>query len=338
MPLCKYKYSCIIDTPYALFEYLLMCKDGDWNRTVFFVGDGIADEYLAHLSKIVYFPTYESEYHTKKQKIRMKLRALVYRILYIDHTKLFAQDHLEASAQLIGRNKYTQIEDSPGFYSYPQPEVSPIPTRLRRKLRRLIFWGPIHGQTFGRNKYCVDRWVTEETDLQSPLLQGKHYTLFNLKQLWDSASLEKKQYIYNVFGIKESLIQTIRQYKTILFTQPFEEEGLTIEDIAPIYKPVIERYMVDGIVIKPHPRDHMEWSMIFPDVPIIHTSVPMQILNILGLEFKRAITCFSSAISAMSNDTEIIWLGIPNPSKLMDVYGKEMQCPFVKKFKNIIHA
>lgn len=333
----NFKYSCIIDTPFSLFLYLLMCKDGDWNKTVFFIGDGIEETSIKHLKRTVYFPTDHCHYCTKKLLLRSKVRALFYRMIYISHTKLYAQDHLEASSQLIGRNKYVHIEDAPGFYSFNHPEAARIPRGLRSKLRRLILLGPMYGQTYGRNKYCTDRWVTEVCDLQSPILQDRHCTLLNLKQLWNSASEEKKQYIYTVFGINEIVLQKLRKQHTIIFTQPFEEGGLKMEDIVPILKPYIEKYKYDGgVVLKLHPRDKMEWNKAFSDVPVITLRIPMQILNILGVEYKRAITFFSTSISAMSPETEIIWLGTNYP-KLADVYPDQIKCPYVGKFKNIYY-
>lgn len=337
MHILRAKYSCIIDTPYALFLYLLMCNDGDWDRTVFFVGSGIDETCLKHVKKVVHFSSNYDDYATHTQLLKAKLRALFYRLKYISHTKLYAQDHLVFSSQLIGRNKYVHIEDAPGFYSFKHAEVSPIPTRLRPMLRRLLYWGPVVGQSFGRNKYCIDRWVTELEDLNSPILREVHCTLLNLKQLWNSASEVKKQYINEVFGLNDAIIQSLRRYQTIIFTQPFAEDGLALEDIAPILKPYIERYQSEGVVIKPHPRDHMDWNKAFPDMPLLTLRTPMQILNVLGVEYKRAITFYSTAISSLNPETEIIWLGTEVVPKLYVQMG-DVQCPYEGKFKNIRYA
>ena len=113
----SYKYSCIIDTPYSLFLYILMCEDGGWDRTIFFVGEGIDEAYLKHLKKVVRFSSNYDDYATRAQLLKIKLRAWYYRCRYISHTKLFAQDHLVFSSQLIGGMKYTLVEDAPGSYT-----------------------------------------------------------------------------------------------------------------------------------------------------------------------------------------------------------------------------
>lgn len=337
----QYKYSCIIDTPYSLFLYLLMFEDGDWDRTVFFVGDGIEEAYLKHLKKVVRFSSNYDDYVTRAQLLKVKMRAWYYRCLYISHTKLFAQDHLVFSSQLIGGKKYTMVEDAPGSYttclSTSVRDVLPIPTLLRPKLRRLLLWGPVYGQFFGRNENCEDRWVTEKSDEQSPVLKDKHYTLLNLHALWDSASGEKKQYISRVFGLDETILEPLQHSKTIIFTEAFAEDGLSLEEASSIFAPYIEKYKETGVIIKPHPRDYMDWKSVFSDVEVLRTRVPMQVLSIVGADFERAITICSTAISSMNPETEIVWLGVKVHPKLSKLYGDGLgyKCPFTDKFRNI---
>lgn len=337
-----YKYSCIVDTPYSLFLYLLMCKDKDWERTIFFVGDGIAKEYLNRLPKVVHFSTNHEDYLGGRDLFRIKLRALFWRLLYVNRTTLLAQDHLEFSSQLIGRNTYTLLEDAPGTYTTclasPIKNVKPIPKELRLRLIRLILLGPMYGQHVGRNSYCKNRWVSDKNDVQSPMLKGKKYTLLDLHTLWDEASEEKKRYILGVFGVKEDTLRVLRDYKTIIFTEVFAEENMNLEEAASVFAPYIEEYKSGGVVIKPHPRDYMDWKSVFPDVYVIREKVPMQILSILGVEFEHAITVFSTAISDLNPKTEIIWLGPSVHPKLVAVFGKDVKCPFVGKFKNIRYS
>lgn len=341
MGLCKYKYSCIIDTPYSLFLYILMCEDAEWDRTIFFVGEGIDEAYLKHLKKVVRFSSNYDDYATRAQLLKIKLRAWYYRCRYISHTKLFAQDHLVFSSQLIGGMKYTLVEDAPGSYTTclgsKVRDVLPKPMRLRPKLRRLLLWGPVYGQFFGRNEYCENRWVTEKSDEQSPVLKGKYYTLLDLQALWDSASEGKKQYIYRVFGLDDTILEPLQYSKTIIFTEAFAEEGLILEEAATMFAPYVEKFKDEGVVIKPHPRDYMDWNSVFPDVTILKTRVPMQMLCIMGADFKRAITVCSTAISALKSDTEIIWLRNSAHPKWIAKYGMGGRCPFESKFKNIIY-
>lgn len=339
MRFSTYKYSCIVDTPYSLFLYLLMCKNRDWERTIFFVGEGIADEYLEHLPKVIRFSSNYHDYATRWQLFRIKLRALYYRVRYINHTELFAHDHLVFSSQLVGRNKYTLIEDAPGFYSFyddsPSWALIPIPKRPRPRIRRLLLWGPICGQTFGRNEYCINRWVTEENDVQSPLLKDRHFTLVKLNELWETASDEKKKYILSVFGINEDILHSLQHCKTIIFTEAFGEDGLNLDEAASIFVRYVKEYQSDGVMIKPHPRDNMNWSQVFPEAYILKTKVPMQILSIMGADFARAITVCSTAISSMKPETEIIWVSTAVHPKWAAKYGVGGKCPFEGKFKNI---
>lgn len=339
----NYKYSCITDTPYSLFLYMLMCEDGDWDRTVFFVGDGIEETYLKHLKKVVRFSSNYHHYATRAQLLRIKMRAWYYRCRYISHTKLYAQDHLVFSSQLIGGKKYTMVEDAPGSYttclSTSVRDVLQIPTRMRPKLRRLLLWGPVYGQFFGRNAYCEDRWVTEKSDELSPVLRGRKYTLLNLHKLWDEASEQKKKFILSIFGVEEEQLASVSKCKTIILTEALSEDGITEEEAASIFAPYVEKYKKDGVVIKPHPRDYMKWKDIFPEAVVLKTRIPMQVLSIIGTEFERAVAIFSTAISSMNADTEIIWLGASVHPKLAAIYGKKRErfCPFEGKFKKIVY-
>jgi len=64
----------------------------------------------------------------------------------------------------------------------------------------------------------------------------------------------------------------------------------------------------------------------FPQVMILDCKAPMQLLSAMGMNFKRAITVCSSAVSSMSDDTEIIWIGAKVNDKVLSVYG-DLKCP-----------
>ena len=336
----KGKYSCIVDTSYALFLYLLMCDDGDWNRTFYFVGDGIDDSLRQKLSKVVYFPSNKHNmYATFYLRLLIKIRALFWRFRYVGFSKIYAQDHLYYSSQLIGKQKYVLIEDAPGSYSMCETSIHkniiPLPRGKRSRIRRLIEWGPIYGLYFGRNAQCINRWVTSPDDLNTPILNGTSTTLFSIKEKWKEASELKREYILKVFSISEEEIQWYRQCKTIIFTEPFEEFGLTYAEAAEVFRPYILQYKNDGLVIKPHPRDHMDWQSFFPDVRVLDAQIPMQIIGCMGINIDRAITVFSTAISGLKYETEIVWLGISAHPKLRAVIKKEIVCPFDGKFQTI---
>lgn len=339
MELFEYKYSCIVDTPYSLFLYLLMSEDGDWDKTVFFVGDGIDEAYLKHLKKVVRFSSNYDDYATRAQLLKVKMRALYYRCRYICHTKLFAQDHMVFSSQLIGWNKYILVEDAPSFYLGSLDslikETIPIPNGIRNRFKRLIYWGPTYGLHIGRNSYCIDRLVTEEKDLLSSIINGYKTNLVNLNVLWKYASEEKKKYVFSVFNITSNILLPLQHCKTIIFTEAFSEDGLSLEEAASIFAPYVEQYKNDGVVIKPHPRDKEDWEKAFPEAKVLRTRAPMQILCIMGADFERAITVCSTAISSMKPETEIIWLRNSAHPKWIARYGKGGKCPFEGKFKLI---
>lgn len=81
-----------------------------------------------------------------------------------------------------------------------------------------------------------------------------------------------------------------------------------------IFTDIIEEYgVVDGkraqILIKPHPRDVLDYEKEFPEHIVLDGRFPMEILNFIpGLSFKRVISVFTVPGGIMFAE-EILFLG-----------------------------
>ena len=81
-----------------------------------------------------------------------------------------------------------------------------------------------------------------------------------------------------------------------------------------IFTDIIEEYgKSDGksaqVLIKPHPRDVLDYRRIFPQHVVLYGMFPMEIMNFIpGLRFKRVISVFTVTNSIRFAE-EIVFLG-----------------------------
>lgn len=316
------KHICIVDTTYTLSLYLLYMSMDEIKKTLFFAGDTINNEIKKKLPNVVCVPTKKNDWKTAlNYKLTKYLRWPEF--LWCD---LYAQDHIAYSDVLIGCKKYVFIEDSPGTFSqldgvsFLRPFKPDNGNTIKRRIKYLLRHTSLYGQTFGTNSQCVKRIITNKADTQTHYIQGKGYELVSLIDLWKESSTEKKEYILDVFSVTKEALQATEQANLLILSQPFVEDcGLSAQEMADIYKPYMEKY--GHIIIKIHPRDHFDYKAYFPDVEILKNNAPMQLLNAIGLVCPVALTVCSTALSAMPDNTERIYLGTKVNDKIFNVYG-----------------
>lgn len=199
--------------------------------------------------------------------------------------------------------------------------------------------GSIYLKSFGRNAHCLNRWVTTDDDANLYEGDGAVIDRLDVGLLWRSASEEKKGIILRVFNGCETdsdVGSLSKGAETILLTQPMMEDcGLTADELAAIYRSCVNKYLQNGVVVKPHPRDKLDYGKFFPDCKIMRTRMPMQLLCAFGLNFKRAITICSTSISDFPEETEIVWIGNEVNAKALNAYG-HVDPP--GKFKNVVRV
>lgn len=325
----NFKYTCIVDTTYTLSLYLLMMSVEDIKHTLFFVGNSIPDFVCERLKNVVQMPSNKKVF-SSKFSLFFRIKCLLKYYPIIRFTKIYAQDHLPFCPQLINHMKYTLLEDSPGVFSFYKEMGSfqreDIKT-LRDKIHCYIHMGPNFGCKLGQSNKCINRILTEPKDLKSDIIEDYNHKIVNLDELWKNSSREKKNFLLSLWNINSSLLTKFQTYDTIIFTQPFIEDcGITFNEMQKIYEPYINKYTSTGLLIKPHPRDKFPYEKIYPNVHILNSLAPMQLLSAVGLKFKRAITVCSTAISSMPSDCEIIWLGTSVNEKIRIFCGNP-QCP-----------
>ena len=319
----EFKYTCIVDTPYALALYFLRMGTESVSRTRFFVGQTLPDEIFKQLPNAVRIEVDKQRCEVRLYRLGFRLKCLLFHLRYVVGTKIFAQDHIFCAPPLVCGMRYTLIEDGPGFYGW-----NPHRPSIDGFFVRLGLWvlnGPIYLKHFGRNEQCVNRWVTSDEDARIYQEEMRQYEHFDVSALWKKAPKELKTLILRLFGDLSGgteIESLARSCRTILLTQPLMEDfGLSSDELVAVYRPVVEKYKDTGICIKIHPRDKFDYGHAFPGCKVMKTRIPMQLLCAFGVKVERAITPFSTAISEFPDDTEIVWLGTEINEKIKKACG-----------------
>jgi len=211
--------------------------------------------------------------------------------------------------------KYNLIED--GLDCYKQKAflgLNYIEPDYRRAIKQALNIG---FYCFGKSKYTKS---IEVNTIEGILLKNKNIIyelprveLFNrlsnedIKKILD-LYLDDTQYEY----IK-NLLDGIGKQASLLLTQPLYNDKITsYETMVRFYKDMVKEYAEGRLVIKPHPRDKVDYTTIFPDAVIINNNnLPAELLGyISNVCFKKAITWNSTSINNISYVEDKVFLGM----------------------------
>ncbi len=165
----------------------------------------------------------------------------------------------------------------------------------------------------GYGKYCMDMEVNDLSVLPYPCPK---YIEQSREELVDGLTEEAKEILLSIFmedlpGLKGKLQEGGHAGKRVLvLTEPLCD--LQTREI--IFKDIIRDYgVVDGrpaqIILKPHPRDVLDYRELFPEHIVLDGMFPMEMLNFIkGLEFERVVSVFTVP-SSIKFAKEILFLG-----------------------------
>lgn len=312
----KKNNSFIGVTPYALLLYLIMTDEDKLQSTTYYVGHGLWDCILPNMVNIPEVLPY-----TTQNLTRNRIKYLKYR-KQLKKSNIFAQDHLTFSAPLIDNLKYSILEDCPNFFSIlisRLPKIPPFVPSLGSYWHNFKV-GRIYDRYGGFNPWCINRIVTTNSDVSTFKKLNLPCELVSLEQKWQDSSVSKREFIKKVFSF--SLTDNLTKRKIVIFSQPLMGDAhLSEKDFISLYKPYIEKYGVENILVKLHPRDTFDYAKHFPGIATLKTKAPQQLLSLMGIKFSTAITVCSSAVSSMDEDCEIIWIGAEADERIVKVYG-----------------
>lgn len=307
------RYAFIGDATYALMLYLLYATDEMLQNTTFFVGNNCGACNLE--KKIIMSPICP---FTNKELIKYRIKCLKYR-KQLKEAEIFAQDHVFFAPALIDNLPYNVIEDCPNFFSIREErkEITFKPTFSALWYNFKV--GRIYQRYAGHNPWCRKRIISSTKDEELFIEKSLPYERISLVELWHNAPDSKRNLISKAFSLPP--LNSIKK-DIVIFSQPLQEDAhLQDEEIRNIFLPFVEKFGSDNILVKLHPRDRYDYKKAFPGISTLVTKAPQQLLDIMGVRFKTAITVCSSAVSSLNEDCDIIWLGAEIDERIVKAYG-----------------
>lgn len=163
----------------------------------------------------------------------------------------------------------------------------------------------------GWAKYCLDMEVNNISALPYPCPK---YIEKPRRELTEGLEEEGKDILVHLFIENMDEIQKKLEAggknKILLLTEPLCE--LDVRER--IFRDCIEQYgRIDGeeavVLIKPHPRDVLDYRSVFPEYIVLDGKFPMEVLNYIPrLRFRRVISVFT-VVHAIQFAEEIVYLG-----------------------------
>lgn len=171
----------------------------------------------------------------------------------------------------------------------------------------------------GYGKYCMDMEVNSISAIALPC---PYYREVPRQPLVDALTREDKDIILRAFvrdmdgllkRIEECSATGENRGRILILTDPL----CALDVREQIFKDIVEEYEKQGqIFIKPHPRDVLEYSKVFPGYPIFDATVPMEMLNFFpDLHFDQVVTVFTD-LKGINFADRLIRLG----DEFMDKY------------------
>ena len=129
----------------------------------------------------------------------------------------------------------------------------------------------------GYSKYCIDMEVNDISKIEKPF---KGFVEVPREKLFANLTQEHKDILLRVFVKNyDALVEAVASTGegcNMYLTEPLS----TLDVRQKIAEDIIAEYGHDGkMVIKPHPRDELDYVSLFPDCIVIDRTVPMEMLN-----------------------------------------------------------
>ncbi len=129
--------------------------------------------------------------------------------------------------------------------------------------------------------------------------------LFDLRECWNNKSEDEKAMIMDIFGFpKDKITEDVKSgHDVLLCTRSFENKDLKKEEIIDFYKEIIDNYGAEKMLIKPHPRDNLDYENEFPGCRKLDGGFPIQLLSFIDVGIRKvAVTGISTVAMFFKGD------------------------------------
>lgn len=307
----EYPRVCIVNNAYVLLQYFLLSSIDDIKNTYYFFAKNLSESIAQRFDH-----TRLCSPDSKIQKFFFLLKLKIISNVkwpFLKTAEIWGQDNLLITSPIIKDRKIILLEDGLLNYTF-------IPCKRHFKcLRRLLFGNLSSECGLGYSNNVDTIYLTGIKPIPSAL--KKKVNIINFGDIWEKTPKNKRDYICDIFSIKQSDFDFFRGKNNVLFTQPLSEDGIMPEsEKISLYKKIVES--IDGdVVIKSHPREQTSYEDLFPECYVFSTPIPLELLSLVGIKFKSVYTLFSSAALNIPYDVDIHWLGSMNNKYLIKKYG-----------------
>lgn len=178
----------------------------------------------------------------------------------------------------------------------------------------------------GYGKYCLDMEINDQSVLPYTFKKYKEVPRRHLEQALEH---EQKQIMLKVFLPDAAQIagQLADCTDCVLFlTEAFPGDASVRKAVA---DEILRDYCKDAkVVIKPHPRDDLDYTALYPQCTVIRGKFPIEVLNFIeGIRFKKSISIITSALDTIDFVDEKINIG----PQIWDAYEPEEVHAFMKE-------
>lgn len=327
----KYTHVCIPANVYGLMDYLLYIDEETIkNHTHYFIGSEIPKEIAESLPNVTLFNTQKAGgiklFIKQLKKIFLSIFS---RIVYpeLRTAKIYAQDHQPLAQILIQKRNYTLLPDS-AYYKIILREGGLVKKILSEKQHSLkgkiekFLYGELSINFWGLNNQCTEVLFIHDEKIKE--YEGKKITVNTFNKLWQNSTPTKQRFIRQCFAIEDKDISDYSGADIVVLTQPFSDDGaITVAEQIDLYKNILEQYKEENIILKPHPRDKTDYSTLQRQYKckIVKSHIPTELLALIGVNIKTAVTFFSSSVYIFNQYSKIIWLGTEDFPALKAQFG-----------------
>ncbi len=203
----------------------------------------------------------------------------------------------------MSKINYNIIEDGLNCYKniYRQEDFNSLKYRVKILINDLTC-------SFGSSKYVKTIEVNSKDSID--VFFKDKFIEIPRKEMFAKLKKNEKEKIINIFFDEQLKFKNTKA--SLLLTQPLYKDGFLNDKKQQIdmYKYIIDTYMNEKIIIKPHPRDDIDYKQISKDYIILNNSFPVEILNFIeNISVEKCITAFSTAIDAIEFCDNKITLG-----------------------------
>ncbi len=173
----------------------------------------------------------------------------------------------------------------------------------------------------GYSKYCIDMEVNDLSVLDHPIpkmVEVPREELIGRLNEQDRQRLVS-MFIANLGELQEKLRMAAEKKLplTLILSEPLCQDLAVRKKL--FQDMILEYGTIEGkpsqVVIKPHPRDLLDYETEFPQHLVLDSHFPMEILNLIGAQFDRVVTVYTVPTS-IHCAAEKIYLG----NEFMDRY------------------